>query len=243
MLSLSVRPTFPHTPWIYTRLQFLSPKRAFYSRTRTFVQSVLSPSDANPPVQRSLAPQRVMLSRRILAYYDLIRASLLLSPVYALSSGSLPVGLLRAGAEKVPNLSCLSLPIVPSPVPRRLDDCFRLFLRRLLWPSPPSQRVGVRFSTLAGSPSLRGSCHEAEKFAPRYGPMELLALLRLGRLLSSFRLQGRPLETSSITTRANNLFPWPDLHRLDKQPYRLHAKVTKASDIIIFKLRDLRGLL
>src|ERR1700694_4166528 len=131
MLSLSVRPTFTPTPWIYTRLQFLSPKRAFYFRNRTSVQSELSPSDANPPVQRSLAPQRVMLSRRILAYYDLIRASLLLSPVYALSSGSLPVGLLRAGAEKVPNLSCLSLPIVPSPVPRRLDDCFRFFLRRL----------------------------------------------------------------------------------------------------------------
>jgi len=243
MLSLSVRPAFTRTLWIYTRLPFLSPKRAFYFRNRTSVQSELSPSDANSPVQRSLAPQRVMLSRRILAYYDLIRASLLLPPVYALSSGSLPVGLLRARAEKVPNLSCLSLPIVPSPVPRRLDDCVRLFLRRPLWPSPPSQRVGVRFSTLAGSSSLRGSCHEAAKFASRYGPMKLLALLRLGLLLSSFRLQGRPLETSSITTRPNNLLPWPDFHRLDKQPYRLHAKGTKFRIFDTQILRDLRNAL
>jgi len=28
-------------------------------------------------------------------------------------------------------------------------------------------------------------------------------------------------EMSNITTRANNQFPRPDFHRLDKQPYRL----------------------
>jgi hypothetical protein len=224
MPSLSARPAFPH-PWrIYTRLKSLSPKRALF-RNGTCVQAELPSSDAGYPVQRSLAPQRVMLSRRIFAYYYLIRASRPLPRVYVLSSGSLPYGLVWAGNERVPNLSCLSFPIVPSSVPRRPNDCSRLLLDRSLWPSPSSQKVGIRLTTLAGS--LRGSCNEAAKFASCYGSMELLALLRQGLLLSSFHLLGHPWGASSITTRANNQFPWPDFHRLDKQPYRLRTKITK----------------
>jgi hypothetical protein len=227
MSSLSARPAFTQTPWTYTRLPSLSPKRAFIRRG-TFVQAELPLSYRNNPVQRSLAPQRVMLSHRLIAYYDLIRASLPLPPVYVLSSGSLPLGLLRAGNEKVPNLSCLSFPIVPSSVPRRLGDFFRLLLHRPLWPSPSSHKVGARVSTLGRF--SRGSCNEAAKFASCYGPMKLLALLRQGRLLSSFHLLGHPSGVSSITTRADNQFPRPDFHRLDKQPYRLHTKDTKGSD-------------
>ena len=221
MASSSVRPTYTQTPWIYTQLKSLSQKRAFL-RNGTFVQAELPFSYNDDPVQRSLAPQRVMLSRRIIAYYDLIRASLLLPPVYVLSSGSLPVGLLRAEDEKVPNLSCLSFPIVPSSVPRRLSDCIRLFLHRSLWPSPSLHKIGVRVATLAGS--LRGQRNEAAKFASCYGPLGLLALHRQGRLHSSFHLLGHPSEVSSITTRAHNQFPRPDFHRLDSQPYRLHTK-------------------
>jgi hypothetical protein len=224
MASLSVKPAFTQTPWTYTRLKSLSPKRAFIRRG-TFVQAELPLSYRDHPVQRSLAPQRVMLFHRIIAYYDLMRASLPLPPVYVLSGGSLPVGLLRAGAEKVPNLSCLSFPIVPSSVPRRLGDFFRSLLHRPLWPSPSSHKVGARLTTLAGS--WRGSCNEAAKFALCYGPMELLALLRQGHLHSSFHLLGHPMGMSSITTRANNQFPRPDLHRLDKQPYRLRTKARR----------------
>jgi hypothetical protein len=225
MSSLSARPAFTHPRRIYTRLKSLSPKRANCFRYRTCVQSGLSPSDANHPVQRSLAPQRVMLSRRIIAYYDLIRASRSLPPVYGLSSGSLPYGLVRAGTEKVPNLSCLSFPIVPSSVPRRLGDCLQLLLHRPLWPSPSLQKVGARLSTLAGS--LRGLCNEGAKFTLCYGPMKLLALLRQGLLLSIFHILGHPLGVSSITTRANNQFPRPGFHRLDRQPYRLHTEFTE----------------
>ena len=188
----------------------------------------------NPPVQRSLAPQWVMLSHRLVAYYDLIRASLPLPPVYVLSSGSLPVGLLRAGEEKVPNLNCLSFPIVPSSVPRRLGDFFRLLLHRLLWPSPSLHKVGARFSTLAGS--YVGCVTRLQQFALCYGPMKLLALLRQGRLLSSFHLLGHPSEVSNITTRAHNQFPRPDFHRLDKQPYRLQAKTQSFRNLNIDKL-------
>ena len=174
-----------------------------------------------------------MLSRRLIAYYDLIRASLPLPSVYVLSSRSLPLGLVWAGNEKVPNLSCLSFPIVPSSVPRRLGDFFRLLLHRPLWPSPSSHKVGARFSTLGRF--SRGSCNEAAKFASCYGPMELLALLRQGHLHSSFHLLGHPSGVSSITTRADNQFPRPDFHRLDKQPYRLHTKDTKESQITTFQ--------
>ena len=239
MLSLSARPAFPQTRWIYTRLKSLSPKRAIF-RNRTCVQAGLPLSYMNHPVQGSLAPQRVMLSHRIITYYDLIRASLPLPPVYVLSGGSLPYGLVWAGSKKVPNLSCSSFPIVPSSVPRRLGDFFRLLLHRPLWPSPSSHKVGARLSTLGRF--LRGSCNEAAKFALCYGPMKLLALLRQGRLHSSFHLLGHPLGVSSITTRAYNQFPWPDFHRLDKQPYRLHTKDTKVSDIFTLKLRALRDL-
>ena len=224
MSSLSAKPASTQSRWIYTRLKSLSQQRAIF-RSGTCVQAELPLSYMDHPVQRSLAPQRVMLSRRISAYYDLIRASLPLPPVYVLSSGSLPIGLLRAGKEKVPNLSRSSFPFVPSSVPRRLGDFFRLLLHRPLWPSPSSHKVGDRLTTLAGS--WRGSCNEAAKFALCYGPMRLLALLRQGRLLSSFHLLGHPWGVSSIATRANNQFPWPDFHRLDKQPYRLRTKDTK----------------
>jgi len=224
MSSLSAKPASTQSRWIYTRLKPLSQKRAFF-RNGTCVQAELPLSYMDHPVQRSLAPQRVMLSHRLLAYHDLIRASLPLPPVYVLSSGSLPLGLLRAGKEKVPNLSRLSFPFVPSSVPRRLGDFFRLLLHRLLWPSPSSHKVGARLTTLAGS--IRGSCNEAAKFASCYGPITLLALLRQGRLLSSFHPLGHPSGMSNITTRANNQVPWPDFHRLDKQPYRLHAKTPR----------------
>jgi hypothetical protein len=232
MLSLSARPACTQSRWIYTRLKSLSPKRAIF-RSGTCVQAELPLSYMDYPVQRSLAPQWVVLSRQIIAYYDLIRASLPLPPVYVLSSGSLPLSLIWAGEEKVPILSCLSFPIVPSSVPRRLGDFFRLFLHRPLWPSPPSHKVGARLSTLGRF--LRGSCNEAAKFALCYGPMKLLALLRQGRLHSSFHLLGHPLGVSSITTRVNNQFPQPDFHRLDKQPYRLQTKSTKEENIF-FKI-------
>jgi hypothetical protein len=223
MPSLSARPAFTRSRWTYTRLKAVSQREP---SSRLSVPGLPSPN-TDHPVQRFLAPQRVMLSHRIIAYYDLIRASRPLPPVYVLSNGSLPYGLVWADNEKVPNLSRLSFPIVPSSVPRRLGDFFRLLLHRPLWPSPSSHKVGARLSTLGRF--LRGSCNEAAKFTSCYGPMELLALLRQGHLHSSFHLLGHPLGVSSITTRANNQFPWPDFHRLDKQPYRLQTKDTKST--------------
>ena len=147
-----------------------------------------------------------------------------------------------AGNEKVPNLSCLSVLIVPSSVPRRPGDCSWLLLHRPLWPPLPSHKIGVRTLTLAGINARESCYHEAAKFALCYSPLGLLAPLRRGRLLSSFHLPGHPMGVSSITTRVNNQLPWPDFHRLDKQPYRLQAKVTKDSESCDSKLRGLRVL-
>ena len=107
--GLSARPTSPRHPRAYTRLLSLSPKRANSYRRGTCVQAALPSSDADLPVQRSLAPQRVVLSHRISAYYDLIRAPRSLRTIYALFIRPLPLGLFWAGTEKVPNLSCLSV--------------------------------------------------------------------------------------------------------------------------------------
>jgi hypothetical protein len=161
--NLSARPACLRHPMAYTRSQFLSPERAISYRRGTCVQAVLPPSDANIPVQRSLAPRRVLLSRRLLAYYDLIRASQLLLPVYVLGVRSSPSGLVGAGAEKVPNLSHLSV-----------TAC------RLLYPGSGMTALGCCFVTPAGlplegtgsataSPTLsglsRGPLNEAVKFA------------------------------------------------------------------------------
>ncbi len=47
-----------------------------------------SPAAQDNSVQRPLAPQRVILSRRLIAYYGLIRASRSLPPTYAFAGGS-----------------------------------------------------------------------------------------------------------------------------------------------------------
>ena len=52
-------------------------------------------------------------------------------------------------------------------------------------------------------------------------PARLLAPTNMVRLLSSFRRVGRPNLASTMTTRANSLFPRPDFHRQDTPPYGL----------------------
>jgi hypothetical protein len=76
------------------------------------------------PVQRPLARQPVLLSRRVIAYYGLICASRSLPPLYALCSGPSPCGLLWAGFERVPNLLCLSFPPCRLPYPVGPERCF-----------------------------------------------------------------------------------------------------------------------
>jgi hypothetical protein len=131
----SVRPASTRLRLTYTRVQSLSPKRADCYRRGTWVQAALPSSDANTPVQRSLAPQRVLLSRQIPAYYDLIRASRSHRTIYGLFIRPSPDGLVWAGTEKVPHLSCLSV-----------TTC------RLLYPGSWMTALGCCFITHAGLP-------------------------------------------------------------------------------------------
>jgi hypothetical protein len=133
--DLSARPASLRHPLAYTRLLSLSPKRANSSRRGTCVQAALPSSDANLPVQRSLAPRRVILSHRISAYYDLIRTSRSHRTIYAFFTRPSPDGLVWAGIEKVPNLSCLSV-----------TTC------RLLYPGSWMTALGCCLITHAGLP-------------------------------------------------------------------------------------------
>jgi hypothetical protein len=159
----SARPASTRLRLTYTRVQSLSPKRADCYRRGTCVQAALPSSDANIPVQRSLAPQQVLLSRQIPAYYDLIRASRLHLPVYALCVRPSPYGLVWAGTEKVPTFSCLSV-----------TTC------RLLYPGSWMTALGCCFIIHSGLPLggrgsasawprlpviPRGPLNEAVKFA------------------------------------------------------------------------------
>ena len=98
--GLSARPTDTRSPSPYTRLKPLAPRRGLKSRNWTIAQAVLPSGSRDIPVQRPLAPQKVMLSSRIFAYYGLIRNSRFLPSTYELSDGSLPYGLRAEPSER-----------------------------------------------------------------------------------------------------------------------------------------------
>src|SRR4030066_1329567 len=186
----SARLTSTSTSATYMRPKPFGTDRGNNLRNRAFAQADLPSSPKCHPVQRPLARQRVMLSSRVIAYYGLIRNSRPLPPIYGLYDGSLPYGPLGAGIERLPNLLRLSLPTVPSSVPR--------WTGRLPSAIPSPSVLAFAISAQARHPHfhanrfIRGSRNEAAKFALCYGPVELLALHRQGRLLSSFRLIESP---------------------------------------------------
>ena len=84
---------------------------------RFHVQSAFPSSYCDTPVQRPLAPRRVLLSRRLFAYYGLIRASAILPSAYLLR----PAGLfpLSVGMPEGPHFPLRVCSFVPPSVPRR----------------------------------------------------------------------------------------------------------------------------
>ena len=77
------------------------------------------------PVQRPFALRPVLLSGQIQRYYGLICASPRFPPIYVLDDG--PFHRSCRVPERIPNLICLSVLIVPPSVPRRTEatasDC------------------------------------------------------------------------------------------------------------------------
>ena len=114
-------------------------------------------SDRGTSVQRPLARQRVMLSRRVLAYYGLIRASGPTAPV-AIHRYFAPEDLLWAAEPEGPQFTPRGCTAMPPPLPRWPAECARLSLPPRLWPSPREYGLGIH---------IRG--FEAVEFAYRYG--------------------------------------------------------------------------
>ena len=118
------------------------------------------------PVQRPLARQRVMLSRRVIAYYGLIRAS-----------GPHPSGLFSSSGglfrgPEGPHFTLRVCSSVPPSVPR--------WTRRLhlAVASPPALAFAVfapaRHPHCRANRFARGPCNEAAKFASCCGPEDCL---------------------------------------------------------------------
>ena len=97
---------------------------------------------------------------------------------------SLPYGLVWAEDERLPNLLRMSVSTVPPSVPRWTGG-----VSSAVSSSPV---IAFAISAQARHPHAharrfpRGQCNEAAKFTLRYGPVELIALHRQGRLRSSF---------------------------------------------------------
>ncbi len=152
------------------------------------------------PAQRPLARRRVVLSRRVVAYYGLIRASGTLRAAYGFAGRSLP----RRRGPEGPCFALRILPSVPPSVPRQTGR-------------PKDDSTSARDSL---RPNARGSA-SASSHLNRYTwvpfrgcevrlmlrPGRLLALHRQGRLRSSFHPMSHLIRTSNMTTRANRQFP------------------------------------
>jgi hypothetical protein len=98
--------------------------------------------DRGTSVQRPLARQQVMLSRRVYAYYGLIRASGCATAV-ALHRLFSPEELLRTAPPEGPQFTPPDCTAMPPPLPRWPAECAWLSLLLRLWPSPREYGLGI----------------------------------------------------------------------------------------------------
>lgn len=104
------------------------------------------------PVQRPLAPQPVVVSGQIIAYYGLICASRSLSPLSVYMQRAFArrsaLGWSREGPQFTLRV-CSLRAIFRTPMDRAAaSDCY---LHRSHWPSPSLHRVGIHIATIDGS--------------------------------------------------------------------------------------------
>jgi hypothetical protein len=181
----------------YTRLKSLSRKRAT-SRNGTFVQAALSSSDRTLPS----------------------RGPWLASGFCCPAGSTLTMTSSEALGPSGPTYHFAVRFYLGREIPQFILPVY--FFRAVFrTPADQTTALGCFFIVRFGLPHLcRGSastsprvpvpawpCNEAAKFALCYGPEELLALHRPGRLRSSFHLQSRLTKASNITTRVNQPIP------------------------------------
>src|SRR5271167_4252276 len=103
------------------------------TRSRAFRPNVARPpATDNTSIQRPLARHRVMLSRRVIAYYGLIRASGFLPATYGfVARAAAPKeNRLKVGIQRVPNLlrwTVLACRLPYPGGPKSANDCYSLF--------------------------------------------------------------------------------------------------------------------
>ncbi len=143
------------------------------------------------PVQRPLARLRVMLSRRVIAYYGLIRDSrpsrrliFFVQRVFALRP--------RMGwYRELPQFNPHICSTVPSAVPRRFERLHATVPSPLALAFASSAQARLKHTTHSGSHVGRVTrLYHDSSLSLR--PGGLLALHRKGRLLSSFHLMSHP---------------------------------------------------
>ena len=155
----------PYVGFSPVRLQTGSPRRPSSCSARSYLYAVpVRPSDpiaiagilsgssvvTAPPVQRSLARQRVLLSHRVIAYYGLIRDSNLLPLIYYLIQRVSVAQLLPTGRPEVPQFTLRVFTHLPHSVPRQtvrllltvtsshiLASAIFVLARHLLYPQNP----------------------------------------------------------------------------------------------------------
>ena len=181
----------------YTRLKFLSPMRVT-SRSGTCVQAALPSSDRTLPSRGPWLARGLYCpagSTLTMTSSETLAAS---GPTYDFAVRCY----LRREGPQFTLPVCLS---VPSSVPRQTERLHLAVSSSSAWAFPIS--VKGRRLQIPRAPVPAWLCNEAAKFTLWYGPEELLARHRPGRLRSSFHLLGLPPKVSNITTRVNQPIP------------------------------------
>ncbi len=187
------------------------------TRSRTFRFNVARPpATDNTSIQRPLARHRVMLSRRVIAYYGLIRPSGSLPAAYGFAAGSAApkeIGLRwESRGSPIYSVGLCSRAASLTPVASKsANDCCFLFdfsLHRLFTGSATTLVISRLQSSLRAY------------FALMLRPASWLALLSR-TFTFELALAGSPEPTSNITTWVNSQFPRPDFHRQVQQHYGL----------------------
>ena len=124
-LIVHIRPTTPSYTLPQLQLPGIRDPRKDYPFENLPVQCGTTPSNSNTSIQRPLAHHRVLLSRRVIAYYGLIRDSESLPATYrfAAESAAPKENRPEVGIQRFPNLLRWTVLACCLPYPGGPEEC------------------------------------------------------------------------------------------------------------------------